>query len=70
MTITKAIEFFKNNKVKICLPLICVLQFLACFYYDLWIVATCIAVALIIFSDFAHIIYYTLFFSVLFVNDH
>ena len=63
MTITKAIEFFKNNKVKICLPLICVLQFLACFYYDLWIASSVVCVLLLMFSNFGEMIAYILFFQ-------
>ena len=63
MEFSKVANIIKKYKSYIFLPIICILQLLACFYYDLWIVATCIAVALIIFSDFAHIIYYTLFFQ-------
>lgn len=63
MESSKVWEFIQKYKSYIFLPIICALQCLACFYYDLWILATCVAVALIIISDFAHIIYYTLFFQ-------
>ena len=63
MTLTKAIDFFKKYKVHICLPLICVLQFLACFYYDLWIASSIICVILLVFSNFGEKIAYTLFFQ-------
>lgn len=63
MELKKVLAFVNKYKTFIFLPIICLLQFLACFYYDLWIVATCIAVALIFISDFAHIVYYTLFFQ-------
>ena len=63
MELAKVAGFIKKYKSFIFLPIICLLQCLACFYYDLWIVATCVAVALILISDFAHIIYYMLFFQ-------
>lgn len=63
MDFSKVIGFIKKYKTFIFLPIICGLQSLACFYHDLWIVATCFAVVLILISDFAHIIYYTLFFQ-------
>ena len=63
MTFSKAIEFFKNNKVKICLPIICIMQCLACFYYDLWIGSSVVCVLLLAFSTFGEMIAYTLFFQ-------
>lgn len=63
MTISKAIDFFKKYKVHICLPLICILQFLACFYYDLWIASSIVCIALLLFSNFGEMIAYTLFFQ-------
>ena len=70
MEFSKVAGILKKYKSYIFLPIICVLQLLACFYHDLWIVATMIAVALIVFSDFAHIIYYTLFFQMFSVLGH
>lgn len=63
MEFSRISKFIQKYKTFIFLPIICLLQSLACFYYDLWIVATCFAVALVLISDFAHIIYYTLFFQ-------
>ena len=63
MEIIKALNFIKKHKTVILLPIICILQFLACFFYNFWIVATIFAVLLLLISDFAHIIYYTLFFQ-------
>ena len=63
MTLTKAIDFFKKYKVHICMPLICIMQFLACFYNDLWIVSSIICLALLWFSNFGEMIAYTLFFQ-------
>ena len=70
MELSTVTTFLKKYKSYIFLPIICVLQLLACFYHDLWIVATVIAVALVVFSDFAHIIYYTLFFQMFSVLGH
>ena len=63
MEIIKTLNFIKKHKTVILLPIICLLQFLACFFYDFWIVATVFGVILLLISDFAHIIYYTLFFQ-------
>lgn len=63
MDFSKVINFVKKYKTAIFLPIICFLQFLASFYYDLWIVATVFSVALLIISDFSEIIYYILFFQ-------
>ncbi len=70
MEFSQVANFVKKYKSYIFLPIICVFQLLACFYHDFWIVATIIGVALIIFSDFAHIIYYTLFFQMFSVLGH
>lgn len=63
MEIIKVVNFTKKYKTAIFLPIICLLHLLACFYYDLWIVATIFSVALLLISDFAHLIYYTIFFQ-------
>ena len=63
MEIIKAVDFIKKHKTRIFLPIICVLQLLACFFYDFWIAATVFAIILLLISDFAHIIYYTLCFQ-------
>lgn len=63
MEFSQVSKFIQKYKTFIFLPIICLLQSLACFYYDLWIVATCFAITLVLISDFAHIIYYTLFFQ-------
>lgn len=63
MTLTKAIDFFKKYKIHICMPLICIMQFLACFCYDLWIVSSIICIALLWFSNFGEMIGYILFFQ-------
>lgn len=63
MELTKAFDFVKKYKTAIFLPLICVLQLLACFFHGFWIAAMVVAIILLLISDFAHIIYYTLFFQ-------
>ena len=63
MEIIKSLNFIKKYKTLIFLPIICILQFVACFFYDFWIAATVVAIILLLISDFAHIIYYTLFFQ-------
>ena len=63
MEFTKVINFIRKYKTAIFLPIICFLQFLASFYYDLWIVATVFSVTLLVISDFSEIIYYMLFFQ-------
>lgn len=63
MESNKVINFLKKYRSYIFLPIISILQLVACFYYDFWILATVFAVALYLISDFAHIIYYTLFFQ-------
>ena len=59
----KGSQFIRKYKTAIFLPIICFLQFLASFYYDLWIVATVFSVTLLVISDFSEIIYYMLFFQ-------
>ena len=59
----KVLNFIKKYKSYIFLPIISVMNLVACFYYNFWIVATVFAVILLLISDFAHIIYYTLFFQ-------
>ena len=63
MESNKVINFLKKYRSYIFLPIISIMQLVACFYYDFWILATIFAVALYLISDFAHIIYYTLFFQ-------
>lgn len=63
MELTKAFDFVKKYKTALFLPLICILQLLACFFHGFWIAATVVAIILLLISDFAHIIYYTLFFQ-------
>jgi len=63
MEIIKVVNFLKKYKTFIFLPIISILQLLTCFFYDFWIVATIFAVLLLLLSDFAHIIYYTIFFQ-------
>lgn len=63
MEINKVVNTLKKYKTIIFLPIISVLQLLTCFYYDFWIVATIFSVLLLALSDFAHIIYYTIFFQ-------
>ena len=63
MEIIKSLNFVKKYKTFILLPIVCIFQLLACFFYDFWIAATIAAVILLLISDFAHIIYYTLFFQ-------
>lgn len=64
MELTKAFDFVKKYKTALFLPLICILQLLACFFHGFWIAATVVAIILLLISDFAHIIYYTLFFQI------
>lgn len=45
------------------MPIICVMQFLACFWYDLWIVSAVICVIMLLFSTFGEMIAYVLFFQ-------
>ena len=63
MEIIKALDFLKKYKTYIFLPIICLFHLLACFFYDFWIAATIFSIALLLISDFAHILYYTLFFQ-------
>ncbi len=63
MEIIKVLNFLKKYKTFIFLPIICILQLLTCFFADFWIIATIFSVALLLLSDFAHIIYYTIFFQ-------
>lgn len=63
MELSKQIEFVKKHKTEIFLPIICFLQFLACFFHWFWIVATVFACILLLLSDFAELIYYMLFFQ-------
>ena len=63
MEIIKVANFLKKYKTFIFLPIISILQLLTCFYSDFWIVATIFSVLLLLLSDFAHIIYYTIFFQ-------
>lgn len=63
METIKVINFLKKHKTFIFVPIICLLQLLTCFFANFWIVATVFSVALLTLSDFAHIIYYTIFFQ-------
>lgn len=63
MELEQIFKFIKKHKTAIFLPLICFLQFLACFFHGFWIVATVIACVLLLISDFAELIYYMLFFQ-------
>lgn len=63
MEFLKIFYFVKKHKTAIFLPLICFLQFLACFYNAFWIIATVLAVILLLLSEFAELIYYILFFQ-------
>lgn len=63
MELAKAFDFIKKHKTAIFLPMICILQFLACFFHVFWIIATILAIVLLFISDFAELIYYMLFFQ-------
>lgn len=63
MEIKKAFDFMKKYKTFIFLPIICIMQFLACFFHAFWIIATILAIILLLLSDFAELIYYMLFFQ-------
>ena len=63
MKIKEKINFILQHKTAIFLPIICFLHFLACFYYDFWIVATVFSVLLLVISDFSNMLYYMIFFQ-------
>ncbi len=63
MELYKALNFIKKHKTLIFLPIICFCHLLACFYADFWIVATIFSITLLSLSEFADIVYYTLFFQ-------
>ena len=63
MESNKVVNFIKKYRSYIFLPIISIMQLVACFYYDFWILATILAVILLLISDFSHLIYYTLFFQ-------
>ena len=63
MEFAKAYNFLKKYKTVIFLPIISVCLFLACFFYEFWIVATIFSIILLTISDFSEILYYTLFFQ-------
>lgn len=63
MEIIKVVNFLKKHKTRIFLPIVCIMQLLTCFYSEFWIISTIFSVTLLCFSDFAHIIYYTIFFQ-------
>lgn len=63
MNLTKTIDFFKKHKVSICMPIICILQFLACFWHELWIASAVICVLMLLFSTFGEMVAYVLFFQ-------
>lgn len=63
MDTVKVINFMKKHKTFLFVPIICVLLLLTCFFANFWIAATVFSVLMLVLSDFAHIIYYTIFFQ-------
>ena len=52
------------------MPLICLLQFMTCFYYDLWIVSSILCVCMLLFSSFGEMIAYIFFFQMFSTFGH
>ena len=63
MELSKVVNFLKKHKSIVFLPIISILLLLTCFFANFWIIATLFAIILLSLSDFAHIIYYTIFFQ-------
>lgn len=63
MELKKSFDFIKKYKTAIFLPTICIMQLLACFFRDTWIIATVLGILLLLISDFDEILYYIIFFQ-------